>query len=186
GCDVKYSGFVSDDPYEFKKIIHQILDTGIDIIITTGAVSMGKYDFVARSLEELGVKKHFHNVAIRPGKPLYFGEFSSGEVIFGVPGNPISTVVAFRFFVLPYIYSFLGLEREKPILAKNVLPFSKPHGFRCFYKAKVHFENAEVYVQILKHQASFMVSSLLEANAWAVIPEEKNKIDRDEKIEVIL
>jgi molybdopterin molybdotransferase len=81
-----------------------------DVILMSGAVSRGKFDFLPRVLTELGLNTFFHRVAQKPGKPFLFGMFSSGPVIFGFPGNPVSTLVCFSVYFLPWLHASLGLE----------------------------------------------------------------------------
>lgn len=188
--ETKYYGIVQDDPKEFHKLILSVLNEKPDVIITTGAVSMGKYDFVKSVIVDMGAKIHFHKVAIRPGKPLLFAEFnhdqnnSNGPVLFGVPGNPISTAIGLRFFVVPYLFSLLKMKKEQPIKALLRNMTKKPEGLKCFFKAKVNFSEAPASVESLKGQASFMVSPLMHANAWVVFDEANDAIEKDSLVKV--
>jgi molybdopterin molybdotransferase len=161
-------------------MIDQILKHQPDVIVTTGAVSMGKHDFVSSALKELGAETVFHKVAIRPGKPILFAKFESGPVVFGLPGNPVATVVGWRFFIEPYLRELMGLKAEAPLRAKLPEQPDSPEGLRCFYKARLGENSNEV--EVLSGQMSFMVSPLLDANVWAVIPEQT--IGKDLTIDV--
>lgn len=183
GAEVNYHGIVRDDPEVFRVLLEKILQhEHPDLVITTGAVSMGKYDFVGTVLDSLGAKQFFHKVAIRPGKPLIFAEFGrypGAPVAIGLPGNPVSSVVGLRFFIEPYLRTLQGIPQEQPIRARVVERSKKPDGLRCFYKARVEFADGEPRVKVLPGQLSFMVSPLLKANAWAVLPEAGSKLDAE-------
>ena len=73
-----------------------------NIIITSGAVSAGKFDFIPKVIKKIKLKKYFKGVAIRPGKPIMFAKFKNNMCFFGLPGNPISSAACFRFFILPF------------------------------------------------------------------------------------
>lgn len=175
GAEPEYFGIQADDPRIFLESLDRALETRPDLVLTTGAVSVGKHDFVAEALKERGVKLLFSKVAIRPGKPILLGTLQNGPVFFGLPGNPISTAIGLRFFIEPYLRNLLGRPREIPKRAKLMNDSSKPLGLRAFYKAKIDWTSETPRALILPGQSSFMVSPLLKANAWAVLPEESAK-----------
>ena len=110
----------------FKKKIEKNINSKIDIIITSGAVSAGKHDFVPNIVKKFNLSNFFKGVLIRPGKPILFAKFKNVEkVVFGLPGNPISSSACFRFFVYPFILNILGVKSEKPFKAKLKNNFSK-------------------------------------------------------------
>ena len=103
----------------FKKLINKNFQSKCDIIITNGAVSAGKFDFVPRVIKEFNLSNYFKGVAIRPGKPILFAKFKNKEkAFFGLPGNPISSAACFKFFVYPYLRSILNMKKEKSFKAK--------------------------------------------------------------------
>jgi molybdopterin molybdotransferase len=174
--EIRLAGSVGDDPAEFTRVFKAALAEKPDVVITTGAVSMGKHDFIGPALADLGARLVFHKVSIRPGKPILVASFESGEsgsekvgpVVFGLPGNPASTVVGHRFFIEPYLRALLGMRERAPLRARLRSRPGTPEGVRCFLKARL--ENGEV--ELHRGQASFLVHPFAEANAWAVIPEE--------------
>jgi len=85
-----------------------------DVLVLSGGVSMGKFDLVPKALEALGVRAVFHKVAQRPGKPLWFGVGPTGAAVFGLPGNPVSTLICFTRYVLPALRGSLGLQPAAP------------------------------------------------------------------------
>lgn len=181
GADVKSYGIVADQPQTFIEKIKMILSEPVDVVITTGAVSVGKYDFVADALKEIGVNIRFSKVAIRPGKPILFGELNPGPVFFGLPGNPVSTAVGLRFFVQPYLERLSGQAQEKSGLARLVNAQNKPEGFTVFYKAKIDRDDPKAL--ILPGQSSFMVSPLLKANAWVKLSQGQARTESNTEVE---
>lgn len=187
GVQVQSFGIVCDSPIEYADLLRRLLDESYDGVISTGGVSMGKYDFVSDVLEVLGAETHFHKVAIRPGKPILFAELKgSGKSLtfFGMPGNPVATAVGCRFFLAPYLRSIFGIGPETRISANLALGLKKPQGLRCFYKGRVTFEGGRLLVEALKSQASYVVSTLMESNCWVVFPENENQMKEGELVQV--
>ena len=116
----------------FKSKINIMLKSKTDIIITSGAVSAGKYDFIPGVVKKFRTSHYFKSVMIRPGKPILFAKIKD-KAIFGLPGNPISTAACFRFFVYPFIENILDLKREKPIQAVLRNDFEKKKKFYQVY-----------------------------------------------------
>ena len=175
GADCSYGGIIADDPRAYRQALERALADGVDVVVSTGAVSMGKYDFVKDVLTGMGARIHFHKAAIRPGKPILFAELGSGHrscAFFGVPGNPVSTAVAQRFFIEPFIRAMMTLQREAPLRARLSAPMAKPPGLRCFYRGLAAAGDCAISVAALKSQASYVVSALVDANCWVVFPED--------------
>ena len=114
-----------NDLIKFKKEIKNNLNYKIDIVITSGAVSAGKFDFVPKVIKKFKLKNTFKGVAIRPGKPIMFAKFKKNMSFFGLPGNPLSSAACFRFFVLPFLYLSLGMNSNMSIIAKIKNNFTK-------------------------------------------------------------
>ncbi len=183
--DVKFYGTIADKPKDFPKVIKKMQEDGVKIIISTGAVSMGRYDFIRKSLEDMGAEILFHKVAIRPGKPNLFAKLPDGTLFFGTPGNPAASVVASRFFVETAICKMVGKKPEKPLMAKLIEDVSSKAGFQFFLKSKVAISaKGEVMAKALKGQQSFMVKAFLTANAWVVVPKQVTKLKAGEMVEV--
>ncbi len=171
GLTAHYGGIIADDPTAFGQRLHDI--PAGSVIITTGAVSKGTWDFIPESLKKLGAKTHFHRVNIRPGKPVLFATLPNGNRFFGLPGNPISAAVGFRFFVLPLMRALQGLAPEQSIMARLENSFTKKGNFRQFLKASLNIiPNGEFAVFIASGQESFKISPLASSNAFVVLAEE--------------
>jgi molybdopterin molybdotransferase len=104
---------IVDDLTELKNRLKFHLETH-DVLVLSGGVSMGKFDLVPKALDELGVRPVFHKVAQRPGKPMWFGVASSGASVFALPGNPVSTLVCLRRYVVPALFASLGQDPLPP------------------------------------------------------------------------
>jgi molybdopterin molybdotransferase len=111
---------LKDDKDELRKELKNLLDK-YDVIILSGGVSQGKFDFIPQVMEELGVQKKIHQVSQRPGKPLWFGTSANGKVVFALPGNPVSTFMCFYKYVRPWLQKSFGIESREThaILAKD-------------------------------------------------------------------
>ena len=162
-----------------------MLNSKTDIIITSGAVSAGKFDFVPKVIKSFSLSNYFKSVAIRPGKPVLFAKIKGRQkAIFGLPGNPMSSAACFRFFVYPYIKNILGLNEEKPIRAILKSVFSKKRDFTRFAKSKLNTtKNGKIEVEILKGQESFRIKSFVKSNIWVLLPVGKSKFKKGEIID---
>ncbi|EWZ40712.1 hypothetical protein FOZG_09346 [Fusarium oxysporum Fo47] len=122
GADATFGGSIPDEVDALVQTIKDRLgSSAVDVMITSGGVSVGKFDHVRQALETLGATIVFHGVAVRPGHPVLFALLSSawGEVaFFGLPGNPGAAAACFKFLTVPYISHLLGQEPEKPVLAR--------------------------------------------------------------------
>ena len=169
----------------FKKNLQKSFKSKIDIIITSGAVSAGKHDFVPSVIKKFKLSNYFKGVAIRPGKPILFAKFNKIEkAFFGLPGNPMSSAACFRFFVYPYILNILGAKDEKPFKAKLKNTFSKNKKLIRFLKAKLSTtKNGNLEIEVLKGQESFRIKSFVESNVWGLFSDGHSNFKKGELID---
>ena len=177
GCQIVSSSLVGDEPAAFRARLESLLDDDLDLIVTTGAVSMGARDYVPAQVEALAGEILFHKTATRPGKPVLAARLGHGPLLLGLPGNPVSTAAALRFFVEPVLRFLLAQPDETPIRARLSERVEKPRGLRCFFKAKLELSPEGVRARCLSGQASFQIMPLLEADAWAVLPEDSDALE---------
>ena len=169
----------------FKKQISKELKSKTDILITSGAVSKGKFDFIPSVINQFKLKNHFKGVAIRPGKPIMFAKFNNNKCFFGLPGNPISSVACFRFFVIPLLFKSLGLKAEKPIFAKLKNKFSKKKKFTRFVKGKLTFDKKGlVQFEVFEGQESYKIEPFVKSNAWGVFKDGVSVFNKGNLIDV--
>ena len=173
------------DEHVFKKEIKKNIKSKIDIIITSGAVSTGKHDFVPSVVKKFNLSNFFKGVSIRPGKPILFAKFKNFEkAIFGLPGNSISTSACFRFFVYPYLLNILDVKSEKPFMANLKNNLSKRKKFTRFLKAKLTSTNdGKLEIQVLKGQESFRIKSFVESNVWGLFKYGQSNFKKGDLIE---
>lgn len=183
--NVRYAGIVEDDAEIFSEHLTAALAEKPDIVITTGAVSVGQCDFIAESLQKLGAQTLFHGVKIRPGKPILCAQLGE-TALFGLPGNPIASVVGLRFFVLPYLARLLGLPRESPLQAVVKKTVKKPAGLKTFLRGKLSVDGGTFTVMPCDKQDSFMIHSLVEANCFIAVDNPNDVISAGERVPVYL
>jgi molybdopterin molybdotransferase len=151
--------------------------SGAHIIASTGAVSAGRYDFVPEVLKRMGATIVFHKLAIRPGKPLLFAHFDDGTLFFGLPGNPISAAVGWRFFVEPALRNMLGMGAETPWRVPLATAYEQQRRLRCYLKSCVMRDTAgRAEVTVLPGQQSYRIRPLAQANAWVVMPADADSL----------
>ena len=170
---------VDDVEEEIIKAITKQLN--VDILILTGGVSVGDYDFVPKTLERSGVRNIFHKVKQKPGKPFYFGVHEQ-TLVFGLPGNPASVLTCFYEYVVPAIDYFTKreyLKRTKMVLANN---YKKKAGLTHFLKGKINSGE----VNILNHQESYMMNSFAVADCLIELEEEKEDFRKGEIVNALL
>ena len=165
--------------------IQKLKDSGANIILTSGGVSAGKADFIPAALTEMGAEILFHKLWIRPGKPVLMAKFPNGQIVFGLPGNPVSVAVGFRFLAAQAIRIAQGRKLEKPIASKNSISYKKSEKFCLFAKAIARVdEDGQIHTEVMSGQESFKVKPFRDANCWAMIPEGIETIKKGESISI--
>ncbi|KAF1716371.1 molybdopterin molybdenumtransferase MoeA [Pseudoxanthomonas yeongjuensis] len=185
GAEVVTSLTLDDDPAIFAAELQRVA-VQADLVLSTGAVSMGRHDFVPASLESIGARLLFHKVGIRPGKPLLAAMLADGPLMIGLPGNPLATAAGFRFFVVPALRAMLGMAQESPLHARLSVASDRRAGLRHFLKARVdHDTHGLLRATLLDGQESFRMAPLLKANAWAVLPNDVDETPDEAMIDVL-
>ncbi len=158
-----------------------------DALVLSGGVSMGKYDLVESVLKAMGAEFFFDAVAIRPGKPAVFG-MCQGKPVFGLPGNPVSTMVTFELFVAPAIDLLNGAEaRALPLVeARLAEALKEKSGLAHFLPARVEWRGRVPEVKALRWQGSGDIAALAKANCFLVVPEDRESIEIGESVSVLL
>lgn len=180
-------GVVSDKKEKIKNKIRQALKSGIDILLISGGVSVGEYDYVKGALADLGVKIKFWQVAMRPGKPLVFAALGK-TIIFGLPGNPVSSLVCFEEFVRPAIMQRAG-ARENPhrnVYAEFLQTIEKKKGLTYFFRVKLEEKNGKLFARLSGPQGSGILKSLVLADGVMVLPEELAVVKKGDIVKVQL
>ena len=174
-----------DELSVIKEKIQKLRDKNANLILTSGGVSAGKADFIPAALVEMGAEILFHKLWIRPGKPILMAKFPDGAIVFGLPGNPVSVAVGFRFLAAQAIRILQGRTLEKPIASKNSINYKKSEKFCLFAKAIARVdEDGQIHTEVMSGQESFKVKPFRDANCWAMIPEGIETIKKGEAISI--
>jgi molybdopterin molybdotransferase len=158
-----------------------------DALILSGGVSMGKYDLVEGVLKELGAEFFFDAVAIRPGRPAVFGKCGQAFV-FGLPGNPVSTMVTFELFAVPAL-DLLGGAEARPLAlleAKLGEAMNERPGLTHFLPARVEWPRGDPEVKALRWQGSGDIAALANANCFLVVLAGKENLAAGETVRVMM
>ncbi|MBI3999236.1 MAG: molybdopterin molybdotransferase MoeA, partial [Candidatus Omnitrophica bacterium] len=175
---------VRDDVRPLKNAVHRALERS-DVLIVTGGVSVGDYDFARKVFSELEISEIFWKVSQKPGKPLYFGK-SGKRLVFGLPGNPAAAYTCFYEYVFPALRWMMGHKRgelpsEEIVLGVDV---KADRARTLFLKAKTKLVHRVREVFSLKHQGSHMISSLCEADSFMVVRPRQTPYRKGEIIRV--
>jgi molybdopterin molybdotransferase len=172
-----------------KEEIEEKLRQGIraDVLISSAGISVGDYDFVKDALKELGVEMIFWRVAMKPGKPVAFGTLK-GKPVFGLPGNPVSSMVAFEEFVRPALLKMMGHHQLFRPVVEAVLKeeIKKEPGRRHFIRSTIVYEEGRFVVTTTGPQGSDKLTSMVRANGLMIIPEDREIVKAGEMVKVQL
>jgi molybdopterin molybdotransferase len=173
---------VSDDQEATTKIVGELLQE-CDVLLTSGGISVGDYDFVGKAMEENGVQTSFYKVKQKPGKPLFYG-YNDTCHVFALPGNPASALTCTYIYVYPALQKMLGSPATR--LEMRRLPmlnsYSKRSGLTHFLKGRVD-DNG---VSSLEHQSSSMLNSYATSNCLIVVSEEVEQLEPGDLVSVYI
>jgi molybdopterin molybdotransferase len=182
GCKADLFHLIDDE----KKIKEKLADVlnHYELIILSGGVSKGKFDFVPQVLESLGVKKLFHQVSQRPGKPMWFGH-SQKNTVFALPGNPVSTFMCFHRYVRPWLLKSLGnpIKNTEAILAKD---FTFAPALTYFLQVKIENENGKLLAYPKTGGGSGDFANLKDVDGFLELPLERSEFQKGESFPLIL
>ncbi len=180
GAELKGRRQVKDERKTIRKSIEASLEAS-DMVLVSGGVSVGDFDFVPFLLKDLGVEIKFEKIAVKPGKPTVFGSCGD-KTIFGVPGNPVSTFVIFEIFIKPLLYRMMG-HVFQPLIVQGKLRdnFLRKNTDRAFF-IPVHYQGG--LVETLPYHGSAHIHALTKANGLICIPKGKKGISAGSKIDV--
>lgn len=185
GGEPTYLGIVPDDREASRRAIAAALDH--DVVLTTGGVSVGDRDFVKQAFSDAGVVLELWKVAMKPGKPLAFGR--AGHVlVFGLPGNPVSSMVSFELFVRPALLGLQGVVHSARAVAPVVLRggYQKPAGRAHYLRARVERRGEQLVAIAHPKQGSAMLTSMVGFNALLEIPAEATEVACDGTVSALL
>nr|WP_184415609.1 gephyrin-like molybdotransferase Glp [Rhodanobacter sp. MP7CTX1] len=186
GAQVLSCETVDDTASTFAAALQRAVSAGVDLVISTGAVSMGRYDFVPDTLHRFNAQLLFHKVAIRPGKPLLCARLAEGPLILALPGTPMAVAVGFRFFVVPALRAMMGQGAEAPLRAVLDTPQQPKAGMRHFLRATLH-QGAEgqLHASVSSQQQPFRMRPFAGADSWVVLTEDAGDCAAGKRVEIV-
>lgn len=162
---------VDDDAATFQTALDAMLAEDVDLVLSTGAVSKGCYDFIPGALAERGAATLFHGVALRPGKPVLGARLREGPLFVGLPGNPLSAAVGFRFLVEPLLRAWLGMPAEAERWLPLAAACTKRAGLHAAFHATLCCDHeGRLRAHVSEAQASFRLLPFSRASAWITLP----------------
>lgn len=178
-----------DEASELSLLLSKGLES--DLLLITGGVSAGKYDLVEEVLAALGAEFFFTGVAIQPGKPVVFGQVELNRKVtpfFGLPGNPVSTMVTFQLFVRPVLDALSGAKPEPLPFAQAVLkaPFTTRTGLTRFLPAKLNGTHDSPQVELIRWQGSGDLMAASQGNCYIVVPPDRERFEAEEFVTILL
>lgn len=176
---------VVDDPTATTEVLQDALNR-CDVLITSGGVSVGDRDVVRDSLRSFGVQEVYWRVAIKPGKPVYFGQLGE-KAVFGLPGNPMSVLATFTLLVQPFLKAMMGFPNPSPsrIQARLQNPLTHHPGRREFVPANLCTTSEGVGVAPILNQGSHMLGGMARADVLIDVPAEVSLLSEGEPVWVI-
>jgi molybdopterin molybdotransferase len=185
GIEARYLGVARDTEASLREFI----DTGLgsDVLLLSGGVSMGRYDLVEKVLEEFGVEILVDAVALKPGKPLVFGVGDDGKLVFGLPGNPVSTMVTFELFVRTALARLEGARNPvRELLQARLLDGLTNRGPRRAYlpgwlRAG---DDGELVAEPILTKGSADIVAFSKANALLIVPEDQDRLESGDPVSV--
>ncbi|HEX7817048.1 molybdopterin molybdotransferase MoeA [Dyella sp.] len=185
GARVLWCETVDDTSLTYEAAVRRAIEQGADLVVSTGAVSMGRYDFVPDALLRLGADLLFHKVAIRPGKPQLAAVLPGGPVIMALPGTPMAVAVGMRFFIAPLLRAMLGQACEPSHHAVLEAPCSSQVGLHHFLHGTVSEDaRGQRSVHASTQQQPFRIHPFAQAQAWVILPAHVDQIDAGQVVQV--
>lgn len=181
GFDAPLLRRAPDEPAATRAMLSDLLEA-CDVVLTSGGVSVGEFDAIKPALADLGVETIFWGLAIKPGKPFYFGRKPGGAAVFGLPGNPVAAMVTFHTLARPFLLRSMGLDgRPRVSRARLVRDLKKKPGRLEFVPCRVADGEADPEVK----RGSHMLGALALANALVLFPKEAATLSAGDTVEVI-
>jgi molybdopterin molybdotransferase len=178
-------GIARDEPEHLAAMIEEGLSS--DVLITTGGISMGDYDYLKDVFDKVGVRVLFWKVAQKPGKPMTFG-IKGARPVFALPGNPVSATLSFELYARPALRKMMGHTRLFRPTVRAVLdqPIRKKRGRRNFIRGIVERREGVLYTRTTGEQGSGILRSMSVANGIIILPEDDEGAEAGQKVEVYL
>jgi molybdopterin molybdotransferase len=177
---------IPDNPEVTQKIIKECLQN-FDVLLLSGGISAGKFDYIPKALEELQVEKLFHKVQQRPGKPFWFGKHQNGAVVFAFPGNPVATFMCMYRYFLPWLQATLGLDAKQAVYAVLNKDFHFHPELKYMLQVKLQLtQQGRLTASPIEGNGSGDFANLAGTDAFMELPLEKNEFKKGEVYRVYI
>jgi molybdopterin molybdotransferase len=171
---------IADDAEETRAAISQCLQ-GYDVLLLSGGISMGKFDYIPQALEQEGVTKLFHKVQQRPGKPFWFGANADDVLVFAFPGNPVATFMCLHRYFLPWLTEATGLPKEPAMYAALSEDFYFEPNLQYFLQVKTTVTaDARLIASPLAGNGSGDFANLADTDAFLELPADRTEFEAGE------
>ena len=185
GADLIRVVRVGADVARFQRALEAASADGADLVLSTGAVSKGVYDFVPAALAARDAEPLFHGVAMRPGKPVLAARLREGAMFVGLPGNPLSTAVGFRFLVEPLLRAWLGMAPEPERWLPLASACRKRAGLLAMFHGTLRGDDeGRLQACVAEAQASFRLLPFSQSSVWITLPTEPDHVDAGARVQV--
>jgi molybdopterin molybdotransferase len=171
---------IPDDPAITKTQIQHCLQN-YDVLLLSGGISMGKFDYIPQALDDLQVTKLFHKVAQRPGKPFWFGQYQDKTLVFAFPGNPVATFMCLNRYFLTWLKATLGLPQQLPVYAVLDKDFKFEPALQYYLQVKLHSNTqGQLMASPVEGNGSGDFANLADTEAFLELPLERNEFKKGE------
>ncbi|QOY34126.1 gephyrin-like molybdotransferase Glp [Anaerobacillus isosaccharinicus] len=186
GATAKYYGKLVDEFDRCYEAVASALEE-VDVLITTGGVSVGDFDYLPAIYEKLGANVLFNKIGMRPGSVTTVAEYK-GKLLFGLSGNPSACYVGFELLTRPWIQTYLGSKKPHLQLVQGILKadFPKPNPFVRFIRSKVTIEAGKIYAEPVGLDKSGVVTSLANSDALVVLPGGTRGFKKGDEVDILL
>jgi len=175
---------IPDDPEITKEKLNYCI-ANYDVILMTGGISMGKFDYIPKALDEVGVKTIFHKVSQRPGKPFWFGKHDNGVLVFAFPGNPVATFMCLHRYFLPWLNASQGLRGKQAVYAILGQDFTFKPDLQYFLQVKLRFsDKGQIIAEAVEGNGSGDFANLADTDAFIELPKGKDEFKQGEAFRV--
>lgn len=175
---------IPDDPEVTKTQIRHCLQN-YDVLLLSGGISMGKFDYIPQALQDLQVTKLFHKVAQRPGKPFWFGQYQDKALVFAFPGNPVATFMCLNRYFLTWLNATLGLPQQLPVYAVLDKDFQFQPALQYYLQVKLHSNaQGQLMASPVEGNGSGDFANLADTEAFLELPLERSEFKQGEVFKV--
>jgi molybdopterin molybdotransferase len=156
-----------------------------DVILLSGGISMGKFDYIPQALKDLRVEQVFHKVQQRPGKPFWFGKHENGVVVFAFPGNPVASFMCMQRYFVPWLNTSLGVQPKEPVYGVLADDFTFEPALEYYLQVKVNYSNSGLLLaKPLAGNGSGDFANLAETDAFMELPADKTEFKKGEVYQI--